>query len=430
MSSLRTFIYGVIGGMCISIGGCAFLATDSKIAGAVFFVVGLFTICTFGFNLFTGKVCYSLENNAGYLGTLGLIWLGNFAGCLIMGGLLRLTRLTALIEKAETVADTKLGDSLLSIFILAIFCNILIFIAVDGYKNNPHEIGKYLALFFGVTVFVLCGFEHCVANMFYITAAGRWSGHALLFIIVNTLGNAAGGLLIPVLKKLSEERKAPKAEPVSAFPEPEPIPEPEPLPESPAETPVMAEAEETLARTAAETPAEETPAIVIDPFAEPVLFPEDYKGLSLAGAPTGREAATDALLLKIASNVGIAVPEEQIEEETDLQLIGRYQSMKYAAMGNGGMVELMNLDKDALRAEVRADVEKELICDKVIKAILKAEDPEVTPEELQREAERIARQQNTDMELVKRFFGDDLSGLTRDVKIRKVRDLVYESAVK
>ena len=52
-----------------------------------------------------------------------------------------------------------MNDDLLSIFILSIFCNILMFIAVDGFKNNPHEIGKYVGIFLGVTVFILCGFE-------------------------------------------------------------------------------------------------------------------------------------------------------------------------------------------------------------------------------------------------------------------------------
>ena len=161
-----------------------------------------------------------------------------------------------------------------------------------------------------------------------------------------------------------------------------------------------------------------------------MLFPEDYKGLSLDGAPTGREAATDALLLKIAADRGIAVPEEQIEAETDMQVIGRFQSMKYAAMGNGGMAELMNLDKDALREEAREDVIKELTIDKVLKDIIKAEDIQAAPEELEREAERIVREQNTNMEMVKRFFGDDLSGLAGDVRIKKARDLVYETAVR
>ena len=96
----------------------------------------------------------------------------------------------------------KLDDSLLSIFILAIFCNILIYVAVDGYRNNPHEIGKYIALFFGVTVFIICGFEHCVANMFYISLARMWSAEALIFILVNSLGNAVGGVLLPLAKTL------------------------------------------------------------------------------------------------------------------------------------------------------------------------------------------------------------------------------------
>ena len=415
MSSLKTFIYGVIGGMCISIGGCAFLATESKVVGAVFFVVGLFTICTFGFNLFTGKVCYSLDNDAKYLGTLGIIWLGNFLGCLIMGGLLRMTRLTALVEKAEGVADTKLGDSLLSIFILAIFCNILIFIAVDGFKNNPHEVGKYLALFFGVTVFVLCGFEHCVANMFYITAAGKWSGYALLFIIVNTLGNAAGGLLIPALKKLAEAGTGAKS---PAVPE--------------AKIAVAAGAKVPEAKAPAKAAPQGYPgpaSFAVETAARTPGSAEksEYRSDLLTGS---REAVTDKLLLKMAEEKGISIPEEEIEAETDIQLSGRYQSMKYAAMGSGNMAELMTLDRDALREETREAVIKELTIDKVIKEIVKTEDIQVTAEELTREAERIAREQNSSMEMVKRFFGDDFSGLSGDVKIKKARDLVYERATK
>ena len=75
------------------------------------------------------------------------------------------------------------------------------FVAVDGFKSNPHELGKYLGLLFGVCVFILCGFEHCVANMFYISLAGMWSGQALLMLAVNTIGNAVGGMLFPAAKK-------------------------------------------------------------------------------------------------------------------------------------------------------------------------------------------------------------------------------------
>ena len=202
MKKTKKFVYSIIGGASIAIGGAAFLSVESKVVGALFFVVGLFVICTMGFSLFTGKVCYVFENDAGYALDLLLIWLGNIIGAFIVGEALRATRIAVISEKAAAMCRMKLDDSLLSIFILAIFCNILIYVAVDGYRNNPHEIGKYISLFFGVTVFIICGFEHCVANMFYISLARMWSAEALIFILVNSLGNAVGGVLLPLAKTL------------------------------------------------------------------------------------------------------------------------------------------------------------------------------------------------------------------------------------
>lgn len=101
-------------------------------------------------------------------------------------------------EKATGLCRVKLEDSLPSVFLLAVLCNVFIYIAVEGFRSNPHEIGKYLSLFFGVMGFVLCGFEHCVANMFYISTAGLWSGRAAGYLLVMTLGNSAGGVLIPL----------------------------------------------------------------------------------------------------------------------------------------------------------------------------------------------------------------------------------------
>ena len=90
----------------------------------------------------------------------------------------------------------------MSLFFLGILCNILIYIGVEGYKSIQHEFGKYLALVFGVMVFILCGTEHCVADMFYLWMGGAWSARAVVCILVITLGNAAGGVLFPVLRSL------------------------------------------------------------------------------------------------------------------------------------------------------------------------------------------------------------------------------------
>lgn len=205
MKVVSDFIYAMLAGVAIAIGGAVFLSTESKVAGAIFFTVGLFTVVTFGFHLFTGKVAYALEQPPRYLLFLLNVWLGNLAGAAAVGYALQATRAAQISETAAALCQVKLTDSLLSVFILAVFCNLLIFIAVDGFRNNPHEVGRYLGLFLGVVGFILCGFEHCVANMFYFSMANVWSGHTLLYLVVMTLGNALGGLLIPLARRLQQK---------------------------------------------------------------------------------------------------------------------------------------------------------------------------------------------------------------------------------
>lgn len=214
--SLNTFVLAILAGFCIGLGGNVFLALmgTNKLLGAVLFTVGLFTICTNGFNLFTGKACYIFDNPPSYLITLIIIWLGNLVGTGAMALIVRGTRLSdTYIEAAKSLVATKNADSLFSLFLLAIVCNTLICIAVDGYKNNPHEVGKYLALVFGVVVFILAGTEHSIADMYYYAVAGdllntATLGNALLRILIISLGNIVGGLILPLGKKLSAKLQA------------------------------------------------------------------------------------------------------------------------------------------------------------------------------------------------------------------------------
>ena len=205
MNYVKTYLFGILAGLSIGIGGTVFLSLDNKVLGAVFFTVGLFTVCTFGFDLFTGKVCYVFDRDAGYALSLIFMWAGNFTGAWILAAAESLTRVgPALREKAAAMCEVKAGDSMLSLFILGILCDILIYIAVDGYNKNPHEFGKYLSLFFGVTVFILCGTEHCVADMYYFSMAGMWNAHTLACLFVITLGNAFGGVLFPLMRRFRQ----------------------------------------------------------------------------------------------------------------------------------------------------------------------------------------------------------------------------------
>ena len=100
MRALKLFVSSVLGGACIGLGGVAYLSLENRLAGALFFTVGLFTICTFGFHLFTGKVCYVFQKGGTDPRHLPLIWLGNLAGTGAVAAAVRLTRLAPLAEKA------------------------------------------------------------------------------------------------------------------------------------------------------------------------------------------------------------------------------------------------------------------------------------------------------------------------------------------
>ena len=206
MNTLIVFAYSVLAGVAISLGGTANLSVDNRVIGAFLFAVGLFTICTFALNLFTGRVIYVLEKDRHYALNLLPIWLGNLLGTFLTAQAELLTRHGAMLqERAIALCQPKLNDSVWSIFILSFLCNILVCIAVDGFKRNKHEVGKYLSIIFGVMVFILCGFEHCVANMYYFSVADMWSWKTLGYVLVMTLGNALGGLLIPAVRLLKEK---------------------------------------------------------------------------------------------------------------------------------------------------------------------------------------------------------------------------------
>ena len=202
----KTFFLAVLAGLCIGLGGTVYLSVENPVVGALLFSLGLLTILGFGFNLFTGKVGYALDNPPTYIGTLALIWVGNLVGTAAMALLVGFTRIYDNIgPKVEKIVETKLNDNILSILLLAIGCGMCMFIAVDQYKQRTSMV-RALFVVFPVMVFILCSFEHCVANMFYFVLAASFNVKTLTYLAVMTLGNAVGGMLIPALTMLSREK--------------------------------------------------------------------------------------------------------------------------------------------------------------------------------------------------------------------------------
>lgn len=207
MKNVGEFLYAIMGGFFVSLGGVAYLMTDSLAFGALLFSTGLFAVYTLKYNLFTGKAGYILENDPRtYSILLVIVYFGNMLGTFIVSSMMKLTKHgPMLMEKAYAVSQGKINDSLLSIFILAIFCNVFIVFAVEQYNDNPHEIGKYLGMIYGVVIFIVAGFEHCIANMFYFFMGNAWSGIAVKALIVATVGNIVGGVIVPGSKTLKQK---------------------------------------------------------------------------------------------------------------------------------------------------------------------------------------------------------------------------------
>ena len=141
---------------------------------------------------------YLFRGGHGYAAKLLLTLAGNFAGAFGTALLLRQTRAAAnLVGRAAELSAVKLQDEPVSVFILAVFCGVLMYIGVNGFGVFELALGKYAAVFLAVAVFILSGFEHCVANMFYYSLAGVWdSGQAWLSMAVMVLGNSAGSVVV------------------------------------------------------------------------------------------------------------------------------------------------------------------------------------------------------------------------------------------
>ncbi|WP_317303110.1 formate/nitrite transporter family protein [Acidaminococcus timonensis] len=195
MKIFRGLLSATAAGFCIGLGGAVFLLQTEKLVGALLFCVGLYTICEMQFHLFTGRVCYALEQPPRSWFRFPLIWVGNWVGTGLAAGLLGLTRVGPAARQAALVlVQGKNGDTLLSLFLLGFFCNIFVFLAVEGYRTFPLMLGKYLAIFVGITVFIMSGYEHSIADMFYYFMAGQMDQEALVRILVITAGNVCGGL--------------------------------------------------------------------------------------------------------------------------------------------------------------------------------------------------------------------------------------------
>lgn len=195
------FINGIKAGIMIAIGGTVFLSCENRYFGAILFSVALLTICLKGYSLFTGKVGYLPEkHDKESVRILFLGLLGNIFSTVLLGFAVSYA-LPTVQAYASALCEAKLSQGIFQTLIRSIFCGVLMYIAVSTYREKNTLVG----IFFCVPVFILSGFEHSIANMFYFGAAKIINFDFLFYILVVIIGNSIGGMAMPILNILGKE---------------------------------------------------------------------------------------------------------------------------------------------------------------------------------------------------------------------------------
>ena len=189
LSLPKMILLGILAGIFIAIGGEASSLASHNIAnvglartitGAVF-PVGLMMIVLVGGELFTGNtmiVMAVMQKEATWLQyarNLVVVFFSNLVGSLIIAYLTYFSGQWnytdgALGAYTMKIALGKVNLSFGTAFASGILCNILVCVAVLMAISAKDIAGKILAIFFPIFAFVISGFEHCVANMYYIPA--------------------------------------------------------------------------------------------------------------------------------------------------------------------------------------------------------------------------------------------------------------------
>lgn len=203
-NALNMLISGLLGGISFSIGTTVFLSVNNKNMGSALFSLGLIIAFAYGFGLYTSKIGYIFKCTKDQNLMLIPIWLGNLLGAFLVGGVLSLTRDSisdTLFTRANQLCGQKMADSVGGILILSIFCGILMFIATDNYKNAKNHAQKYITLIATSMVFLLCGFEHFTSSAFLFVMAGSLNVKSFWYLLIMTLGNSIGAIIIPLAHK-------------------------------------------------------------------------------------------------------------------------------------------------------------------------------------------------------------------------------------
>ena len=217
---LNVFALGILAGAAIALGGILFLLCKafvpdysfnlSQLLGALVFPVGLLLVCYFKLDLYTGKIGMAFRNKKLDKKVLDvfewLLWilLGNAVGAFALGfavyGLTFIDKGSAFSFVVASAANARAiafdFDGLFGMALRSILCGALVYAAIYFFNRLPNQFGKVIGVIVPIAFFVYAGFQHCIANMFYIAAGGVWNLNSFVGLLICIAGNSLGALLL------------------------------------------------------------------------------------------------------------------------------------------------------------------------------------------------------------------------------------------
>lgn len=191
---IKTILKSILAGVLIALAGVVYLSCTDKVVGSFLFSFGLCLVILLEANLYTGKVGY--VNSKRSVLDLVIMLILNLVSAFLVG---LIAKTGSMHDLANSIVSAKLDifyDTWWITLLKSIGCGICIYGSVEGYKKTK----SFIPVILGVMCFILAGFNHVVADAFYIGAA-RFYWINLVYLLLVAVGNAIGSILIRLLQK-------------------------------------------------------------------------------------------------------------------------------------------------------------------------------------------------------------------------------------
>ena len=214
-------VASIFGGIMVGIGGVGLLLSLAtmegamgKLVGAIVFSLAMFVVTTFGLYLITGLSTRILTMRIKNLWSLPVSLFFNLIGIVFAAVLVEFSHSHGVVaEAARDLVFTKLceHDWALHSLCSGVLCGMLIGLSVFlSHYTSKKNLSATVGVVFPVFVFVFCGFDNSLANVFYIFACGEITWQSVIYCLISLIGNLIGGVLVsvlPLIKKKDEPKK-------------------------------------------------------------------------------------------------------------------------------------------------------------------------------------------------------------------------------